>query len=143
MRSQLHVLILLAATLGLTGGIGAQPPNPSPGAPDENRVIDVTAKKYEFDPSPIRVKAGTKVQLKITSTDHVHGFKIDEFAEGADRKGSPGLVFSGSHDCLRVEKGKTETIEFVAQTPGTYPFRCCVHCGWNHRGMKGQLIVEP
>ena len=27
------------------------------------QVIEVTAKKYEFNPSPVRVKQGTKVQL--------------------------------------------------------------------------------
>jgi len=30
------------------------------------QVIEVTAKKYEYSPSPIRVKLGAKVQLKIT-----------------------------------------------------------------------------
>jgi len=27
-------------------------------------VIELTAKKYEYSPSPVHVKAGTKVQLK-------------------------------------------------------------------------------
>jgi heme/copper-type cytochrome/quinol oxidase subunit 2 len=111
---------------------------------DENvQVVDVTARKYEFDPSPIRVKQGAHVQLKVTATDHVQGVKIDEFREGSDRRGNPGLVFSSSKDCLRIEKGQTQTVELVAQTPGTYQLRCCVHCGWDHRKMKGKLIVEP
>jgi heme/copper-type cytochrome/quinol oxidase subunit 2 len=33
-------------------------------------------------------------------------------------------------------------IEFLAQTPGTYTFKCCHTCGLGHRGMKGQIIVE-
>jgi heme/copper-type cytochrome/quinol oxidase subunit 2 len=143
MRSQLHMSILLAATLGLAGSTFARPLNMSPAATDGTQVIDVRAKKYEFNPSPIRVKQGTRVQLKITATDHVHGFRITEFPDGVDTKGKAGLVFSSPQDCRRIEKGQTETIEFVAQTPGTYPFKCCVHCGWEHRTMKGELIVEP
>ena len=143
MRSLLPVLLLMAATLSLTSSTVARPGNPSPSPREGVQVIEVTAKKYEFNPSPIRVKQGTKVQLKITATDHAHGFKIKQLPEGADTKGNAGLVFSSPQDCLKIEKGQTATIEFVAQTPGTYPFRCCTRCGWHHRAMKGQLIVEP
>jgi len=104
--------------------------------------IDVTAKKYEFNPSPIRVKQGTRVELKITATDHAHGFKIKELPNGADPTAKPGLVFPSPQECQKIEKGQTATIDFVAQSPGTYPFRCCTHCGWDHRAMKGELIVE-
>ena len=144
MRPQLILgLLLQAATLSVTGSTVAGPSNTSPNANEGTRVIDVTAKKYEFDPSPIRVKQGTRVQLKITAADHAHGFRITEFPEGVDTKGKPGLVFSSPPDCQKIEKGQTASVEFVAQTPGTYPFKCCVHCGWHHRSMRGELIVEP
>ena len=32
-------------------------------------------------------------------------------------------------------------IEFVAQSLGTYSFKCCHTCGLGHKGMKGQIIV--
>lgn len=129
-------LLLAAITIPPAGRV-------APGAaPEGVQVIDVTAKKYEFNPSPIRVKQGTKVQLKITATDHTHGFRITPFASG-ETKGNPGIVFSSGSGCVRIEKGHTEIVEFVAQTPGTYPFSCCVHCGWSHRSMTGELIVEP
>ena len=145
MRSLLPVSLLMAATLFFTSGTVARPANLSPGATEAVQVIDVTAKKYEFSPSPIRVKQGMRVQLKITATDHAHGFRIKELPEGADTADAKGrgLVFSSPQDCQRIEKGQTATVEFVAQTPGTYPFRCCTRCGWHHRAMKGQLIVEP
>ncbi len=110
---------------------------------DAPQVIEVTAKKYEFSPSPIHVKRGTKVQLKITASDHVHGFRIVTTPEGGDANGKPGLVLASGEGCQRIEKGQTVTVELVAQTPGTYPFKCCVHCGWSHRSMHGELIVEP
>lgn len=142
MRSHL-LLALLLTTVGLTSDIVAAPSNASPNVSEGVQVIDVIAKKYEFDPSPIHVKQGTRVQLKITAKDHTHGFRIGEFPEGSDNRGKPGLIFSSPPDCQKIEKGQTSTVEFVAQTPGTYPFKCCVHCGWRHKGMKGQLIVEP
>jgi heme/copper-type cytochrome/quinol oxidase subunit 2 len=145
MHFQLPAPFLMAATLALTSSIGAAPSPKVASAGGDNeavQVIDVTAKKYEFKPSPIRVKQGARVQLKITATDHVHGFRIQEFPEGAAKE-KAGLVFSSPPDCVRIEEGQTAVVEFVAQAPGTYPFRCCVRCGWHHRSMKGELIVEP
>ena len=113
------------------------------GQDQETQVIELTAKKYEYSPSPVHVKAGTKVQLKITATDHDHGFKIGTTPDGAGQNSQPGLVFSSSQDCWLLKKGETTTIEFLAQTPGTYSFKCCHSCGLGHRGMKSQIVVDP
>lgn len=107
------------------------------------QVIEVTAKKYAFEPAPIHVKAGTRVQLKITAADHAHGFQIERVRKGADNKSEPGLVFSSGPECYKIEKHQTQTVEFVAQTAGTYRFKCCVDCGFHHRAMKGEFIVDP
>ena len=128
--------LLVATTMPLKSHVAAVP------LPENVQTIEVSAKKYEFSPSPIRVKQGTRVQLKITATDHAHGFRITPAASG-EGKGNQGLVFSAFPGCVKIEEGHTETVEFVAQTPGTYEFSCCVHCGWRHRSMKGELIVEP
>ncbi len=143
MKSHFPLSLLMVVTLTLASGTIAKPSGPSPARSEGTTVIEVTAKKYEFNPSPIHVKRRTNVQLKITATDHVHGFKISELADGAPVGSKPGLIFSSPQDCTKIAVGKTETVEFVAQTPGTYSFRCCVHCGWHHRSMKGELIVEP
>jgi heme/copper-type cytochrome/quinol oxidase subunit 2 len=103
------------------------------------QIIEMTAKKYEFSPSPVHIKVGTKVQLKITAVDHDHGFQVTTTSEGAEK---PGLVFSSVRDCVQLKKSETTIIEFVAQTPGTYPFRCCHTCGLGHRGMKSQIVVD-
>jgi heme/copper-type cytochrome/quinol oxidase subunit 2 len=135
--------LLVLGTLFITGSTIARPQNQPPAANGNVQVIEVTAKKYEFNPSPIRVKQGAKIQLKITARDHAHGFRISPYPEGAEGAQKAGLVFSSPEDCVKIEKGQTATIEFVAQTTGTYPFKCCVHCGWRHRSMTGKLIVEP
>ena len=112
-------------------------------AHDQNaQVIELVAKKYEYSISPVHLKAGTKVQLKITATDHDHGFKIATVPDGAQPKGAAGLIFTSDQDCWQLKKGETTTIDFLAQTPGTYTFRCCHTCGLGHKGMKGQIVVE-
>ena len=107
------------------------------------QVIEVTAKKYEYAPSPIRVRLGAKVKLKITSLDKTHGFKINLYPDGSAAKGSPGLVFSSNEDCFKVERGTPTVVQFEARSPGTYSFHCCNRCGIGHGRMKGQLTVEP
>jgi cytochrome c oxidase subunit 2 len=124
----------LFLVLGFSAATGLAGPGSAPQADQNVKVIEMTAKKYEFSPSPVHVKAGTKVQLKISSLDRKHGIKIEAYPDGSDKKGDPGLVFSSKEECF---------VEFVAKTPGTYSFKCCVHCGLGHGGMKGQLIVEP
>jgi cytochrome c oxidase subunit II len=121
----------------------AWPAHRSPRPAEGVQTIEMIAKKYEFEPATVRVKQGTRVQLKIKATDHTHGFRISDVPEGAERSGKPGLVFASAQECTKIEEGKTEVVEFVAQTLGTYGFRCCVHCGWHHRAMKGELIIEP
>ncbi len=142
LRTAMHVsfLCLLA---GLVGAAGFSRPEGTSQAEQNVQVIEMTAKKYEYSQTPIRVKKGAKVQLKITALDKTHGFKISEFPDGADAKGTPGLAFTSPQDCWTLEKGTATVIEFVAQTPGTYSFKCCKFCGFGHGRMKGQLIVEP
>ena len=141
-RANRPILLLgLAGLLGVLGFYLLQS-RPIMAQAQQVQVIELKAKKYEFDPSPVHVKAGTKIQLKITAIDHDHGFKIAAYPDGAESSGSPRLVFTTAQDCWMLKKGETTKIEFVAQAPGTYPFRCCHTCGFGHRGMKGELIVE-
>ena len=89
------------------------------------REITMTAKKYEFSPSEIRVRQGETVKLSITALDRKHGFKIE--ALDIDRE---------------LPKGEVVSIEFLADRAGTFPIACSKFCGLGHGKMKGQLIVE-
>ena len=137
-RSHLSILtaslLTLAIFLSLSRPVRAQN--------QDVLVIEITAKKYEYSNSPVHVKIGTKVQLKITATDRDHGFKISAVPDGAVPNGAGGLIFTSAQDCWQLKKGETTTIEFLAQTPGTYTFRCCHTCGLGHKGMKGQIVVD-
>lgn len=89
-------------------------------------TIQMTAKKYEFDPAVITVKQGDQVKLVITATDRDHGIKLAAY--DIDQ---------------RLEKGVPTTVEFRADKAGTFPFECSVVCGIGHHRMKGKLVVEP
>jgi cytochrome c oxidase subunit II len=103
----------------------AQDAAPGTGASKDTKEIRMTAKKYEYDPAVITVKEGEHVKLVITALDHDHGFKIDAL-----------------HIDQLLKKGEPTTIEFTADTNGTFPFQCSHFCGLGHKGMKGELIVE-
>jgi len=137
-RSHLSILaaslLMLAMFLSLSRLVRAQNQNAL--------VIEITAKKYEYSISPVHVKIGTKVQLKATATDHDHGLKIAAFPDGALPNGAAGLIFTSAQDCWQLKKGETTKIDFLAQTAGTYTFKCCHTCGLGHRGMKGQIVVD-
>jgi heme/copper-type cytochrome/quinol oxidase subunit 2 len=127
-------LLALGIFLSLPGFLGA--------TGQDVRVIEIAAKKYEYSVSPVHVKVGTKVQLKITAIDHDHGFRIGNVPGGASSSDKAGLIFTSEQECWQLKKGETTMIEFLPQTPGTYSFKCCHTCGLGHKGMKGQIIVE-
>jgi heme/copper-type cytochrome/quinol oxidase subunit 2 len=136
------LLFVVSATL-LALGTFLSLPESIRATSQDVKVVEITAKKYEYSTSPVHVKAGTKVQLKITAIDHDHGFKIGSVPDGASSNDKAGLVFASEQECWQLKKGETTVIEFLPQTPGTYTFKCCHTCGLGHKGMKGQIVVEP
>ena len=108
-------------------------------------VIEVVAKTFEFTPNEIHVKAGERVQIKLSSADRAHGLKLNLYPEGASEDGNPGLVFAQPQGDAKVEKHKDRVIEFTAVRPGTYVFKCSVPCSMlshGHDRMTGTLVVE-
>jgi cytochrome c oxidase subunit II len=88
------------------------------------QVIQVTAKRYEYNPSTITVKKGVPVALEFTSLDRLHGFSC------------PGLSIRTD-----IAPGKITTLRFVPQQAGAFPFHCDNFCGSGHDGMTGTIIV--
>ena len=129
-RSNHRVLLLSLTAFPVALGISLLRPRPIMAQDQQVQVIELKAKKYEYVPSPVHVKAGTKVQLKITAVDHDHGFKITTVPNGAEKSGKPGLVLASPQDCWQLKKGETTTIEFFAQTPGTYRFGAATAVVW-------------
>ncbi|WP_243361006.1 cupredoxin domain-containing protein [Fundidesulfovibrio terrae] len=93
-------------------------------AQQDEQVVTVTAKQYEFSPQTITVKKGTPVVLELTSLDRLHGFSC------------PALKLRSD-----IPPGKTTTVRFVPDKVGTFPFHCDNFCGSGHEHMIGTITV--
>jgi cytochrome c oxidase subunit 2 len=126
MRTLLRLLALtmvtvmvLAEGIALPFGISAQ-------AGEETRTIQIAAERFTFTPSEIRVKAGTRLEIRLESDDTAHGFHI----VGTDV------------DIELPKRGRgAATVTFQPQA-GRYTFECSRVCGAGHEFMRGVIIAE-
>jgi len=88
-------------------------------------VVSVTAKKFEFTPSQITLKAGAPAIVELTSMDRQHGFNCPGLGVRTDV--NPGLI---------------SRVRLTPKKPGTYPFHCDIFCGEGHGDMVGNIIVK-
>jgi cytochrome c oxidase subunit 2 len=98
----------------------------SPATAQTTKEVQMTAKKYEFSPSTVEVQAGTKIIFKITALDREHGFEIENVKDS----------------CVKIKKGETATVEYLAEKAGTVEFKCCSFCGFGHGKMKGKIVIH-
>src|SRR5512139_1542351 len=96
------------------------------GADQAEQVIKITAKRFEYSPNVITIKAGVPVILEFTSLDRMHGFTVPDL--GGIR--------------ATIEPGKVTRVRIMASKAGTYEFHCDIFCGDGHEGMTGKIIVE-
>ncbi len=94
-------------------------------ADQPEQVIKITAKKFEYTPSEIRVKKGVPVVLELTSSDRLHGFNCPELGIRSD-----------------INPGKIARVRFTPPRSGTFVFFCDIFCGEGHEDMSGKIIVE-
>jgi cytochrome c oxidase subunit 2 len=136
MRNSLRLLALamvtvmvLAEAIALPFGISAQArlgAGATSQAGEETRTIHIAAERFTFTPSEIRVKAGTRLEIRLESDDTAHGFHI----VGTDV------------DIELPKRGRgAATVTFQPQ-PGRYTFECSRVCGAGHEFMRGVIIAE-
>jgi heme/copper-type cytochrome/quinol oxidase subunit 2 len=101
-------------------------PAPSSIYTGPEREVRISASRFEYLPAEITVQTGQRVILELTSTDVVHGIYLD-----------------GYELQMIADPGREETLEFTANRPGTFTFRCSVTCGPLHPFMVGKLHVVP
>jgi cytochrome c oxidase subunit 2 len=98
---------------------------PNSAVAQEVRVVDITAERFSFNPSEIRVKAGTRLEIRLRSEDTTHGFHI----VGTDI------------DIELPKRGRgLATVTFEPQA-GRYTFECSMLCGAGHSFMRGVIIA--
>jgi cytochrome c oxidase subunit 2 len=115
----LGVMVLLSAAPG--GG------QSRPSAP---RVVHIVAERFSFYPSQITVERGESIELRITSDDTSHGFR---------------LLGPGEVDVEIPKRGRGDVrVNFEASEAGTFTFECSRVCGAGHAFMRGTIRVrEP
>ncbi len=115
MRHAFLSLVLLFAAAGSASRIDAQ----------ESQVIEISAERFSFNPSEIRVKAGTTLEIRLTSEDTMHGFHI----VGTDI------------DLELPKRGRGVASVTFQPTAGRYEFQCSRLCGAGHSFMRGVIIA--
>jgi cytochrome c oxidase subunit II len=119
-----RILAIAAALVVTVAASSSTAPAQSP----QRRVIEITAERFEFWPSEITVGQDEAVELRITSDDTMHGFRI----------------VGGGVNVTVPKRGKGAVIvPFTATTPGKFTFECSHMCGAGHNFMRGTLIVRP
>ena len=88
------------------------------------RVIHITAKKFDFSPDSITLKKGEPVVFELSSADREHGFSLRAFGVRTN-----------------VSPGKVTRVRFTPDKTGKFTFSCDVFCGDGHEEMTGTVIV--
>ena len=91
----------------------------------QDRLVQVHAKRFEFEPGEIRLARGLPVTLEITSLDVPMGFNLPDFALRTD-----------------ILPGAVSRLQFTPDKVGEFPFHCDIFCGSGHENMSGVIIVS-
>jgi cytochrome c oxidase subunit 2 len=94
-------------------------------AEQQEQVIKMTAKKFEYSPKEITLKKGVPVVLEITALDRLHGFFCPDLQIHAD-----------------LLQGKVTRIRVVPVKTGVFAFHCDIVCGDGHEDMVGTITVK-
>ena len=88
------------------------------------KVIHLTARKFDFSLESITLKKGEPAVLEISSADREHGFNLRAFGVRTN-----------------VSPGKVSRIRLTPDKTGKFAFTCDVFCGDGHEEMAGTVIV--
>jgi cytochrome c oxidase subunit 2 len=85
------------------------------------RTIEITAKRFSYDPAEIILKKGQPVVLVLKSADVAHGLRIRDLDVN-----------------IKVKAGGTAQAQFTPEKTGDFTGHCSVFCGSGH----GRLILK-
>jgi cytochrome c oxidase subunit 2 len=120
-RRRFAVTAVTVAALAL--GYGATFIIAQAAAPRE-KVVHVSAKRFEYSPAHLTLKKGVPVVLELSSDDVLMGLNIPDFNVRGD-----------------MEPGKVTRVRFVPDKTGTFAFLCDIFCGSGHERMQGTITV--
>ena len=124
MRVRRRRLIAGFIAVGLI--LTSQRPLVSLASRQSDRAVTVTAERFSFTPSEIRMKADEAIDIRVRSEDTDHGFRI----------------LDTDVDVRIPKRGKgTATVTFRPTRTGRYVFECSHVCGAGHAYMRGTIVV--
>jgi cytochrome c oxidase subunit 2 len=122
-KNRIFNTTLLAAACGIA--LVAVAPKTNLASADVNpKVIEITAKKFEFTPTEITLKKGEPVILRLTSSDRVHGFMSKPLKIDTD-----------------IPNDSTKDVSVTPDTAGNFTVICDHYCGTGHGNMKMKITV--
>ena len=121
LKKRVLITVALLASALLSGLVAYTRANAVPA----ERVIHLTANKFQFSPDSITLKKGEPVVFEISSGDRKHGFSLRAFGVRSD-----------------VLPGKVSRIRFTPDKTGKFTFSCDVFCGDGHEEMSGTVVVN-
>lgn len=111
-------------------------------AAPQDRYVTITAHKYAYEPSVLRVNKGDRIHLSLMASDVTHGFYLEGY--DLDAQVPPGdFNFMVRWPSQSKTFKPTDEINFVANRSGKFRYRCSNTCGYMHPFMQGELIVSP
>jgi cytochrome c oxidase subunit II len=120
----LHDRLVQTALLAMLGAVLALLIGPAVAEPAGPLRVEVTAKRYAFQPAEITVHKGHPVDLVLKSGDVAHGLRIGEL--NLD---------------IKVNKGATTNVNFTPDKVGNFVGHCSVFCGSGHGQMTLTIHV--
>ncbi len=123
------ILTVVVTAGGPVAGTPSQPPAAaaSPRAATANHsVVKITASNWKFVPSAITLRVGQTTQLRLTSTQGVHGLQSKDL-------GIPLTV---------LQPGKIVPLSVTPRKAGTFVLRCAIMCGAGHENMRLTVVVR-
>jgi cytochrome c oxidase subunit 2 len=88
------------------------------------RIVRLSAKRFFYTPSEIRLRKGEPVILELVSEDRVHGFRLPAFGVRTD-----------------VRPNEVARVSLTPDRTGSFGFACDVFCGDGHDDMTGTVVV--
>lgn len=145
MIKRLFVTILLLAVVALCTTLGLA--TASFGVSGSKQVdLTISARKYAFEPSVIRVNKGDRISINLITKDVTHGFFMEGYDIDAKIKPGDSSEYSTlllRHPSKKDDFQEVDRIEFTANKTGKFRYRCSVTCGYMHPFMLGEFVVAP
>ncbi len=90
-------------------------------------ILTISASNWQFAPSALTLHVGETTQLRLTSTQGVHGLQSKDL-------GIPLTV---------MQPGSVVIVNVTPKKAGTYVLQCAIICGPGHPNMKLTITVTP